>query len=241
MLRALVTGGASGIGAATVRRLQSDGMRVAAIDRDERLLARSPADARVIADVKSELAVKRAVDESVEALGGLDIVVAGAGILRRGTVADLTLEDWEEVFAVNVRGVFLTARAAMPHLHRAGGGAIVVVASQLSFVGQAANAAYVASKGALTALVRSMAIDHAAEGIRTNAICPGPTDTPMQGSFGGGAGESTGPQTQLRQELLHHRLVTPDEVADAIAYLVAPGSKSTIGAALIVDGGYTAH
>jgi NAD(P)-dependent dehydrogenase (short-subunit alcohol dehydrogenase family) len=236
-VRALVTGGASGIGAATVHRLRADGATVAVLDTNAGLLDRSPAEVRLVADVSQEAEVERTVAEAAEALGGLDAVVAGAGILRRGTVAETSVEDWDRVFAVNVRGVFLTARAAIPHLRQAGGGAIVIVASQLSFVGQPANAAYVASKGALTSLARTMAIDHSAEGIRVNAVCPGPTDTPMQDSFGQAAEARAG----LARMQLHARLVTPDEVADAIAYLLSPRAASTLGTALVVDGGYTAR
>jgi 2-keto-3-deoxy-L-fuconate dehydrogenase len=233
-VKALVTGGASGIGAATVNRLRGDGATVAVID----VSAGGPdAEAHLIADVAQEAEISRAVADAADALGGLDAVVAGAGILRRGTVADTTVEDWDRVFAVNVRGVFLTARAAIPHLRQAGGGAIVIVASQLSFVGQPANAAYVASKGALTSLARTMAIDHAADGIRVNAVCPGPTDTPMQDSYGQVSAE----RTALERMQLHSRFVTPDEVADAIAYLLSPRAASTMGSALVVDGGYTAR
>jgi NAD(P)-dependent dehydrogenase (short-subunit alcohol dehydrogenase family) len=233
-VKAIVTGGASGIGAATVNRLRADGATVAVIDTNA---AGPDAEAHLVADVSAEAEIEQAVADAATTLGGLDAVVAGAGILRRGTVSDTSVEDWDHVFAVNVRGVFLTARAAIPHLRQSGGGAIVIVASQLSLVGQPANAAYVASKGALTSLARTMAIDHAAEGIRVNAVCPGPTDTPMQDSFGKASSE----RDALERMQLHSRLVTPDEVADAIAYLLSPRAASTMGTALVVDGGYTAR
>jgi NAD(P)-dependent dehydrogenase (short-subunit alcohol dehydrogenase family) len=237
--RALVTGGGSGIGAATVARLRRDGMRVAALDVDADALARIDADHRVVADVGSEPGLAAAVDEAAAALGGLDVAVACAGVASRGTAADTTVEEWERVFAVNVRGVFLTAKAAIPHLRRAGGGAIVVVASQLGLVAAANAAAYCASKGAAVMLTRALAVDHAAEGIRVNCVCPGPTETPLLETYFADARDPAAERVRYEQAQLHGRLVGPAEIADAIAYLASPGASSTIGAALVVDGGYT--
>jgi 2-keto-3-deoxy-L-fuconate dehydrogenase len=237
--RAVVTGGASGIGAATVARLRRDGMRVAALDRDELLLAGVDADARVVADVTSEDDVRRGIDEAAAALGGLDVAVACAGVAGRGTVPDTPLEEWERVFAVNVRGVYLTAKAAIPHLREAGGGAVVVVASQLGLVAAEGAAAYCASKGAAVMLTRAMAVDHAAEGIRVNCVCPGPTITPLLESYFALSTDAAQEQARYEQAQVHGRLIEPEEIADAIAYLASPGASSTIGAALVVDGGYS--
>jgi NAD(P)-dependent dehydrogenase (short-subunit alcohol dehydrogenase family) len=237
--RALVTGGASGIGAATVARLRRGGMHVAALDRDGAALAHVDADVRVVADVTSEDDLRRGVAEAVSGLGGLDTVVACAGVAGRGTVADTPLEEWERVFAVNVRGVYLTARTAIPHLRDAGGGAVVVVASQLGLVAAADAAAYCASKGAAVQLTRAMAIDHAPEGIRVNCVCPGPTVTPLLDAYFALSDDADAERELYRQAQVHGRLVEPEEIADAIAYLVSPEAGSTIGAALVVDGGYT--
>jgi 2-keto-3-deoxy-L-fuconate dehydrogenase len=237
--RALVTGGASGIGAATAARLRRDGMRVAVVDVDAERLEHAEAEFRSVANVASEQEIGRAVDESAAALGGLDVVVACAGVIGRGTVVDTPLEEWERVFAVNVRGVFLTAKAAIPHLREAGGGAIVVVASQLGFVAAADAAAYCASKGAAVQLTRAMALDHAAEGIRVNCVCPGPTLTPMTETFFALAADPADEHRRFEQAQAHRRLIQPEEIADAIAYLASPAASSTIGAALIVDGGYS--
>ncbi len=238
-MRVLVTGGASGIGAAAVARFRRDGARVAALDLDRERLAGIEADARVVADVSVEDEVRRAVDEAAASLGGLDVAVACAGIAARGTVLDTALSDWEHVFAVNVRGVYLTAKAAIPHLRRAGGGAIVNVASQLGIVGAANAAAYCASKGAVVLLTRAMAIDHAAQGIRVNCVCPGPTETPLLDDYMRASADPAAERRRYEQAQAHGRLVTPVEVADAIAYLASPAAGSTIGAALVVDGGYT--
>lgn len=238
-LRAVVTGAASGIGAATALRLREDGALVVGIDRDGDLLDQVDLDGRQVADVANWDAVRDAVDAAASALGGLDATVACAGIAARGTVVDGEPEDWDRVFAVNVRGVYLTGRAAIPHLRRAGGGAIVNVASQLGLVAAAGAAAYCASKGAVVQLTRAMAIDHGAEGIRVNCVCPGPTDTPLLEPYFAGSADPRAERLRYEQAQVHGRLVTAAEVADAIAYLCSPRATSTVGAALVVDGGYT--
>jgi 2-keto-3-deoxy-L-fuconate dehydrogenase len=236
--RVLITGGASGIGAACVRRFQADGCSVAVVDRDEDLLVASPAEAALSCDVSDAEALAFAVDEASSALGGLDVVVAAAGIAARGTVADTEPAEWDRVLAVNLRGVYLTARAAIPHLRAAGGGAIVNIASQLGIVAAANAAAYCASKGAVISLTRAMAVDHGPEGIRVNCVCPGPTDTPLLEPYFGAAADPVAERMAYEAMQLHSRLVTADEIAGAVAYLAAPGSSSTMGAALVVDGGY---
>ena len=239
MSRAVVTGGASGIGAATVARLRRDGMRVAALDVDRDRISDIDADASVVADVTSEEDLARGIDAAATALGGLDVVVACAGVAGRGTVDSTALAEWERVFAVNVRGVYLTAKAAIPHLRESGGGAIVVVASQLGLVGAANAAAYCASKGAAVMLTRAMAVDHGTEGIRVNCVCPGPTTTPLLDSYFARSTDPASEQARYAEAQVHGRLIEPEEIADAIAYLASPGATSTIGAALVVDGGYS--
>jgi NAD(P)-dependent dehydrogenase (short-subunit alcohol dehydrogenase family) len=236
--RVLITGGASGIGAACVRRFQADGCSVAVLDRDERGLAASPAEFALQVDVSDAGALEAAVGQAASGLGGLDVVVAAAGIASRGTVATTEPVDWDRVLAVNLRGVYLTARAALPHLRVAGGGAIVNIASQLGLVAAANAAAYCASKGAVISLTRAMAIDHGHDGIRVNCVCPGPTDTPLLEPYFGGAADPAAERRAYEAMQLHGRLVTAEEIADAVAYLAAPGASSTMGAALVVDGGY---
>jgi 2-keto-3-deoxy-L-fuconate dehydrogenase len=239
MSRAVVTGGASGIGASTVARLRRDGMHVAAVDVDGDRIGEVDADVHVVADVTSEDGAGRGIDEAAVALGGLDVVVACAGVAGRGTVETTSLEEWERVFAVNVRGVYLTAKAAIPHLRDAGGGTIVVVASQLGLVAAADAAAYCASKGAVVMLTRAMAVDHAADGIRVNCVCPGPTTTPLLESYFALSANPAAEQARYAEAQVHGRLIEPEEIADAISYLASPGASSTIGAALVVDGGYS--
>jgi NAD(P)-dependent dehydrogenase (short-subunit alcohol dehydrogenase family) len=236
--RVLVTGAASGIGAATVARFLSDGARVAALDRDADRLPAVGATVSFTADVAIEDEVERAVEASAGALGGLDVVVNCAGVALLGTV-ESPLEDWERTFAVNVRGVFLVARAAIKHLRAAGGGAIVNVASNLGLVATGGAVAYCASKGAVIQLTRAMAVDHASDGIRVNCVCPGPTDTPMVKGWLSHAPDPTSARASLEAIHLHARLIRPEEVADAIAFLASPQASSVLGASLAVDAGYT--
>lgn len=235
----MITGAASGIGAATAQRFKQNGDRVAGLDIDRAGLEQIDLDVRVIADVSTDAEVRPAVDEAAAALGRLDVVVGCAGIAGRGTVTSTDLDEWERVFAVNVRGLFLTARAAIPHLREAGGGVIVNVASQLGLVAAPNAAAYCASKGAVLQLTKAMAIDHASEGIRVNAVCPGPTWTPMVRGYFAASGDPESERRQYEEMQLHDRLLEPEEIADAIVYLASPGASSTLGTCLVVDGGYT--
>jgi 2-keto-3-deoxy-L-fuconate dehydrogenase len=239
MTRVIVTGGASGIGAATVDRFRADGARVAALDRDERALAESTADVAVACDVADELSITSAIDTAAKGLGGVDVLVAAAGIASRGSVDLCPSEDFDRVMAVNVRGVYLAARVALPHLREAGGGAIVVVASQLGMVAVPDAAAYCASKGAAINLARAMALDHAHEGIRVNCVCPGPTDTPLVERFFAETPDPAATRRAFEEAGVIGRLIEPAEIADAIAYLASPSAGATVGAALVVDAGYT--
>lgn len=239
--RVLITGGASGIGAAAVSRFQEDGCRVAALDVDESMLARCAADVKVICDVSDDASVASAVEQAVAELGGLDVVVAAAGVASRGSVVECTPKEFGRVMSINVRGVYLTCRATIPHLRTAGGGAIVVVASQLGMVAVPDAAAYCASKGAAVNLTRAMALDHAGEGIRVNCVCPGPTDTPLVERFFAESGDAAGTRKAFEDAGVIGRLIEPAEIAEAIAYLASERAKATVGTALVVDAGYTAR
>ncbi len=239
--RILITGGASGIGAATVARFQEDGCRVAALDVDEAMLAQSGADVKVVCDVSDDASVAAAVEQAAAELGGLDVVVTAAGVASRGSVVECTPKEFGRVMSINVRGVYLTCRATIPHLRTAGGGAIVVVASQLGMVAVPDAAAYCASKGAAVNLTRAMALDHAGEGIRVNCVCPGPTDTPLVERFFADSGDAAGTRKAFEDAGVIGRLIEPAEIAEAIAYLASERAKATVGTALVVDAGYTAR
>jgi NAD(P)-dependent dehydrogenase (short-subunit alcohol dehydrogenase family) len=232
----VVTGGASGIGAATVRLLADAGAAVAVVDR-----AAAPADPGVQveiirADVADTESVDAAIAAAADRLGGIDALITAAGITSRGTIEETAPDDWDRVFAVNVRGTYMCARAAMPYLRDGRDAAIVTVASQLALVANAGNAAYCASKGAVLQLTRAMAIDALPHGIRVNCVCPGATRTPLTAAHYSAAADRSDQERQLLG-----RLIEPEEIAQAIAYLASPDARATVGAILIVDGGYTIH
>jgi meso-butanediol dehydrogenase / (S,S)-butanediol dehydrogenase / diacetyl reductase len=184
-------------------------------------------------DVRDEDAVAAAFADA----GRLDVLVNVAGIGSTTNTPDTSLETWERVFAVNVTGTFLCCKHAIPALASTGGGAIVNVASVAGLVGFRNRAAYCASKGAVIAFTRALAIDHAADGIRVNAVCPGTIETPWVRRLVDDAGESL---DALRARQLLGRLGTPEEIADAILYLASEAAAFLTGTLLTVDGGLTA-
>jgi NAD(P)-dependent dehydrogenase (short-subunit alcohol dehydrogenase family) len=232
--RVAVTGAGSGIGLACVRRALDEGAAAGGIDLDVSALGDVPA---VACDVTDAAALVAAFDELAASLGGLDGLVAAAGILpAQADVASLPLDDWDRTLAVNLTGVFLTVRAAIPHLRRAGGGSIVLIASQLGLVGQRGTAAYCASKGGVITLGRVLALDHAAEGIRVNVVCPGPIDTPMNSGASPEALEAV-----IDALIPAGRIGQPAEVAALVAHLLSRESGYTTGSVISIDGGWTAQ
>jgi NAD(P)-dependent dehydrogenase (short-subunit alcohol dehydrogenase family) len=236
-LVALVTGGASGIGAATVRLLSSRGARIAVLDRDRGDPTYS--DLSIPCDVTDSAGVAFAVDTVAEHFGRLDVVVNNAGVGAQGDVAANDDDEWRRVLDVNVVGMARVTRAALPHLRRSPSAAIVCTSSVVAVVGVPDRALYAATKGAVLALTLAMAADHVRDGIRVNAVLPGTADTPWVGRLLDSAADPESAREQLRQRQPLGRLVSPDEVAHAIAYLGSPLSGSTTGTALTVDGGMT--
>lgn len=239
----LITGAASGIGAATAERFLAAGDRVALVDRDAEALQRQhtalgdAADRAlpVVADVTASGAVDAAVAQAVAHFGGLDVLVNNAGIGGFGHVDRLSDEKWRKVFAVNVDGVFFASRAALPHLI-ARRGAIVNVASISGTGGDHGFAAYNASKAAVINLTKAMALDHGGEGVRINAICPGLVETPLSAQLR----ETPAVAQGYLDAIALGRMARPAEIAEVIYFLASPAASYVTGASLVVDGGLTA-
>jgi 2-keto-3-deoxy-L-fuconate dehydrogenase len=264
-LAALITGGASGIGLATARLMASRGARVAILDREipgapgappapdgasndgsapYLPFGGGPLDASlrpVVADVTDDDAVRSAVAEAAEALGGLDILVNNAGIGAAGTVEDNDDAEWRRVLDVNVLGIVRTTRAALPALRasaaRRGQAAIVNTSSIAGIAGLPQRALYSASKGAVYALTLAMAADHVGEHIRVTCVTPGTADTPWVARLLRAAPDPVAERAALTARQPMGRLVSADEVAAAIAYLASPQAGAVTGMALAVDGG----
>lgn len=243
-----VTGAASGIGRATARRFAAEGAALALTDLDASLLDEVSADlvdsygvrvSSFAGDLGLEATALGFVSRASHDLGPADVLVNCAGIARMGTILQTTPEEWDQVFATNVRSIFLTSRAALPAMIERGRGVIVNVASEAGLVGFEGYAAYSASKAAVVNLTRSMALDHAADGIRVNAVCPGSIETPLLAAFFEAADD---PAEARRLDALTHPLGigVPDDIAHAIDYLASDGAGYVTGHAMVVDGGYTA-
>jgi NAD(P)-dependent dehydrogenase (short-subunit alcohol dehydrogenase family) len=233
--RALVTGAGSGIGEAVARRLHAEGADVLLADRaGERVRALAGelgGSARGLElDVRDEAAVADATRE-------LDVLANVAGIGSTTNAPDTPLEVWEDVLAVNATGTFLCCKHAIPGMVARGGGAIVNMASVAGMIGLRDRAAYSASKGAVIALTRALAIDHVDDRVRVNAVCPGTVDSPWVRRLVDEVGESL---DALRARQPMGRLGTPEEIAEAVLYLASDQAAFVTGTAFVIDGGLTA-
>jgi NAD(P)-dependent dehydrogenase (short-subunit alcohol dehydrogenase family) len=250
---ALVTGGSQGIGRAVAELLAAAGASVGVcgleadrVDETVRAIRERGGEALALtADVTDRRSIAEAVAATIEAYGRLDTLITSAGIQRYGSVVDTDEAVWDEVFAVNVKGVFLVAQAALPHLRRSGQGSIVVISSVQGHVTQTDVAAYAASKGALDALVRAMAVDEARTGVRVNAVCPASVDTPMLREsarrFSDGTPEGT--ERLIGDCGRSHpmgRVAQAREVAEVVAFLAGSRASFVTGEDVRVDGGLLA-
>ncbi len=246
---ALITGAASGIGQATALLFAQEGARVAVVDIDEtagqetvRTIAAVGGEALwVHADVSVAEDARRAADAVAGWRGRLDILFNNAGISNVGVLHEIPEDEWDRVMAVNVRGVYLMAKYAVPHMIAQGGGCIINMSSGAALLGLERRAAYSATKGAVLALTRAMAVDYADHHIRVNALCPGTVYTPfveryLRTSY-------TDPEAaleRLKQRQLTGTLARPEEIAAAALYLASDDAAFVTGAPFIIDGGMTA-
>ena len=245
----IVTGGGSGIGRATCLLFAKEGASVAVADKRREAAEAVAAEceakgAQAIAiagDVAKDADAKRMVGETVQKFGRLDVLVNNAGYGFAGTVVDTDEQAWDDLMAVNVRGVYLCSKHAIPAMAKNGCGAIVNTASVVAAVGIRNRAAYCASKGAVAALTRAIAIDHVAEGIRCNAVAPGTIDTPYFDEILRKSPVAADSRKALEARQLLGRLGTPEEIAAGILFLASDESRFATGTILTIDGGMTAQ
>ncbi|NWK96243.1 3-oxoacyl-ACP reductase [Sphingobium lactosutens] len=240
---AIVTGGASGIGRALVQRLHAEGGSVMIADLDEAQgsglaaeLGERAAFCRI--DVTDGDALAALAQETADRFGGIDLLFNNAGMGCYGLTPDLSLDDWRRVIAVNLDAVFLGCRAVIPHMVARGGGAIVNTASASGLAADYGFTAYNAAKAGVINYTRCLAIDHARDNIRANAICPGPVDTPL---FTPGVEAMPGLRDEWERCVPAQRFARPEEIAAVAAFLASDDASGVTGAAIPVDGGLTAH
>jgi 3alpha(or 20beta)-hydroxysteroid dehydrogenase len=243
---AVVTGAGSGNGRGIAQAFAAEGARVVAADLDENAAKETVAGLKAAraaqADVTNEADCARLMQLAVDAFGRLDILVNNAGIWKTGTVETLSAADWQQLMGVNVTGVFLCSKHAVPHIAAAGGGSIINLASLAGLVGAAGGVLYHASKHAVVGMTKCMALDHAPQGIRVNAICPGAIDTPMlQGIMQLRAGVQGRSEDELRERYRRTtplgRIGTPDDVGRIAVHLASDEAAWVTGLCYTLDGG----
>jgi len=241
---ALITGGNRGIGLATAKLFAEEGAQVMLLGRDQ---VKGEQEANLIpnanfiqGDVTKAEDCQRAVDESIKTFGGLDVLVNCAGIVYRNRTVEQTTEDeWDATFDVNVKGTFLMCKYAMPAL-RERKGCIINLSSYVGMVGFRGASSYAASKAAIINLTRSMALDHAREGVRVNAVCPGSVDTEMIHTAWKNFGDVDEAQRLWAEKHPLGRIAQPEEIARTILFLASDDASFITGTALAVDGGILA-
>ena len=241
---AVVTGAASGIGFACASLLASRGASVALFDVNESQGAACAAQigngaAFFLTDVSDETGVAASVQAVLERFGRLDILVNCAAIQIMGTLLETSGQSWDALHAVNLKGVFLCSRAAMPHLQASGAGAIVNISSILGIVADPELTAYGAMKGGVIALTKSMALGYGPSGVRVNCICPGDVNTPMVAAYFNNASDPAALRAEVYSKYALRRIAEPAEIAEVAAFLASSASSFMTGSILIVDGGLT--
>ncbi len=242
----IVTGGANGIGLSIVERFLSEGARVliADLDANQAMLEAKRLGDMAFAtgvDVTQAASVQAMVAEAMTLFGRLDVLVNNAGLGVAANVVDTSEEDFDRVVSVNLKGVFLGMKYAIPVMRKQGNGSIINMSSIGGLAGLYERAAYCAAKGGVATLTKAAAIDHAMEGIRINAIAPGTVNTPWVQRITSTMPDPEAARQKMRDRQAHGRLVEPAEVAAMAAYLAADESASTVGAIMLVDGGFMAR
>jgi NAD(P)-dependent dehydrogenase (short-subunit alcohol dehydrogenase family) len=242
---ALVTGAGSGIGRAIAIAFAREGARVALVGRRRLPLEQVAAEigenaVAIPGDVSNREDIERVVSETVRQFGHLNVLVNNAAKLVAGTAESHSEQDWDDTYDTNVKGLWLLARAALPHMRKAGKGSIVNISSVVGLVAAKNRVAYSSSKGAVTLMTKAMALDHAHEQIRVNCICPGIVDTELVAQFVNNAPD---PEAARKQRIALHplgRFGQPEDIAHAAVYLASDESAWVTGTAIPVDGGYSA-
>ena len=242
---AIVTGGAGGIGRATSLALAAEGARVAVVDLEQDAAEAVAAEIRAAggeaiafgADVSAEPDVVRVVAAAAEQFGGIDIAFNNAGIIRRTTAVETTVEEWDRVFGVNVRGIFLMCKHVVPIMAEKGAGSIINTGSGWGLKGGGQAISYCASKGAVVNMTRALAIDHGPQGIRVNSVNPGDVNTGMLRDEARQLGQETGSFLAEAADRPLRRMGEPEEIAAAVVWLASDESSYVTGSAMVVDGG----
>jgi NAD(P)-dependent dehydrogenase (short-subunit alcohol dehydrogenase family) len=243
--KAIITGGASGIGRAAALLFAGAGAAVVIADINDqggeavvkKIHAGGGEGIYVHCDVTKAEDCQRTVQKTINSFGGVDILFNNAGIVQRASVIDTTEEQWERVMAVNVKSIFLMSKYTIPHMVQAGGGVILNTSSGWGLVGGRDAVSYCASKAAVVNLTRAMALDHGAQNIRVNCICPGDTDTPMLRVEARQLGENEKTFLDDAADRPLQRIGTPQDIAQAALYLCSDAASYVTGSTLVVDGG----
>jgi NAD(P)-dependent dehydrogenase (short-subunit alcohol dehydrogenase family) len=246
---AVVTGAASGIGAASSRLFAAEGARLALVDQDEpglkqvaaTIAAAGGSAVTITADVSNDAQARAGVARVMAQWGRIDVLLTAAGASTGGTVDTIDEAAWDRTFAINVKGTYLWIHYAIVPMIAARSGAIVTIGSQLAQSSPGKNAAYVASKGAIASFTKTMAVDHAAQGIRVNALMPGVIDTPMPARTLKRHADPEAMKAYWKERHPMGRIGKPEEVAKAALFLASSDSSFVTGTLLFVDGGWTAH
>jgi len=239
--RCIVTGGSKGIGRAIVDAFVREGARVVATARTAPATAFDGEVVFLPGDTADGHHAAALVAAAEDRFGGLDVVVNNAGVQLEKTIADTTDEEWDRIFAINVKGVFMLCRAALPAFARSDGGSIVNLGSYDGFVADPGLAAYCATKGAVHALSRAIAVDHGKDGVRCNVICPGWIKTDMMDAYLASVPDPAAAATRLDANQPIGRVGRPEDIASLALWLASDESVFVTGQLLVSDGGLTAR